>query len=396
MFAEILAIGDELTSGQRLDTNTQWLSQQLEDLGIEVRFHTTIGDDLAANVQAFRIALSRASLVIATGGLGPTDDDLTRQALAEATGTELELDGESLEHIERRFSMRGRQMPPKNQIQAMFPQGSRVIPNPNGTAPGIDLAWTSEGHTSRFIALPGVPAEMKEMWQATVAPSLAGQGTVRKIIRHHVVKCFGVGESHMEALLPDLIKRGREPRVGITVHQATISLRITATGESAKQCEAAIADTVQQIHTAVGDLVFGEGEEELQDVVVRQLHEQKKTLATVESSTAGMLAFWLGSVDELRTALAAGSILPLGELITKEQVEQAAVASRESNQTDYALVLGTFCDADSADQYAIALAGPGGVESITSGLAGHPEIWGPRMAKQGLDLLRKKLLHPGG
>ncbi|PQO37909.1 CinA family nicotinamide mononucleotide deamidase-related protein [Blastopirellula marina] len=394
MFAEILAIGDELTSGQRLDTNTQWLSQQLEQLGIEVRFHTTIGDDLASNVQAFRIALSRAALVIATGGLGPTDDDLTRQALAEATGTELKLHGESLEHIERRFSMRGRQMPPKNQIQAMFPQGSRVIPNPNGTAPGIDLDCSIDGHASRFIALPGVPAEMKEMWQATVVPSLAGQGTVKKIIRHHVVKCFGVGESHMEALLPDLIKRGREPRVGITVHQATISLRITATGANVRQCETAIDDTVQQIHAAVGDLVFGEGEDELQDVVVRQLHEQNKTLATVESSTAGMLAFWLGSVDEQRTALVAGSILPLGELVTQEQVKDAAATAREANKTDFALALGTFCDAESADEYAIALAGPDGVEAITSGLAGHPEIWGPRMAKQGLDLLRKKLLHP--
>lgn len=392
MFAEIVAIGDELTSGQRLDTNSQWLSQQLEALGIEVRFHSTVGDDLASNIQVFRIALSRAALVIATGGLGPTDDDLTRQALAEATGTELELHGESLEHIERRFSMRGRQMPPKNQIQAMFPQGSRVISNPNGTAPGIDLDCKIDGNASRFIALPGVPAEMKEMWQATVVPSLGGQGTIKKIIRHHVVKCFGVGESHMEALLPDLIKRGREPRVGITVHQATISLRITATGTSAEQCNAAIDDTVRQIHDAVGELVFGEGEQELQDVVVNLLQQKGKTLSTVESSTSGMLAFWLGSVDEKRTSLVAGSILPLSELTTKQQVEQAAASAREANQTDFALALGTFCDPESADEYAIALAGPEGVESLTSGLAGHPEIWAPRLAKQGLDLLRKKLI----
>jgi len=392
MIAEIIAIGDELTSGQRLDTNTQWLSQQLEMLGIEVLFHTTVGDDLEANIQVIKNALARANLVISTGGLGPTDDDLTRQALANATSTKLELDADSLEHIQRRFSMRGREMPPKNQIQAMFPAGSRIIHNPNGTAPGIDLDYSVGLHHSRFIALPGVPAEMKEMWAATVVPSLSGQGTAKKIIRHHVVKCFGVGESHMEAQLPDLIKRGREPRVGITVHQATISLRITASGQTAQQCEEAISDTVQQIHAAVGELVFGEGEQELQDVVIRDLLARGETLATVESSTSGLLAFWLGSVDEDRQAFLGGTIEMPKELVSRESVEQAAVQARTVGNATYGLALGTLCDANTPDQYYVALASGDGVQTISSGLAGHPEIWGPRIAKQGLDLLRKKLV----
>lgn len=392
MIAEILAIGDELTSGQRLDTNTQWLSQQLETLGIEVLFHTTVGDDLEANIQVIKNALARANLVISTGGLGPTDDDLTRQALANATSTKLELHAESLEHIQRRFSMRGREMPPKNQIQAMFPAGSRVILNPNGTAPGIDLDYSVGLHHSRFIALPGVPAEMKEMWAATVVPSLAGKGTAKKIIRHHAVKCFGVGESHMEALLPDLIKRGREPRVGITVHQATISLRITASGQTAQQCEESIADTVRQIHEAVGELVFGEGDQELQDVVIRDLLARGETLATVESSTSGLLAFWLGAVDEDRQAFLGGTIEMPVELVSQERVEAAAVQARSVGNATYGLALGTLAKADSADPYYVALASKDGVQSISSGLAGHPEIWGPRMAKQGLNLLRKKLI----
>ncbi|MHC2070983.1 CinA family nicotinamide mononucleotide deamidase-related protein [Bremerella sp. T1] len=391
MIAEIVAIGDELTSGQRLDTNTQWISQQLEMLGIEVLFHTTVGDDLEANIQVIKNALARANLVISTGGLGPTDDDLTRQALANATSTSLELHAESLEHIQRRFSMRGREMPPKNQIQAMFPSGSRVIPNPNGTAPGIDLDYSVGLHKSRFIALPGVPAEMKEMWAATVSPSLSGQGTAKKIIRHHVVKCFGVGESHMEALLPDLIKRGREPRVGITVHQATISLRITASSPSAEQCDSAIRDTVRQIHEAVGELVFGEGDEELQDVVIRDLLARGETLATVESSSSGLLGFWLGAVDDHRQAFLGGTIERPEALTTKESVERAAAQAREVGQSTYGLALGTLSRPDSSDQYFVALAAEDGVQSLGSGLAGHPEIWGPRMAKQGLDLLRKKL-----
>lgn len=391
MIAEIVAIGDELTSGQRLDTNTQWLSQQLESLGIEVLFHSTVGDDLEANIQVFKNALARANLVISTGGLGPTDDDLTRQSLANATDTHLELHQESVEHIERRFAISGREMPPKNKIQAMFPQGSLVIPNPNGTAPGIDLEYSVGLHQSRFIALPGVPAEMKEMWTATVMPSLAGKGTAKKIIRHHVVKCFGVGESRMEALLPDLIKRGREPRVGITVHQATISLRITASGTDAAKCEAAIADTVAQIHQAVGELVYGEGEEELQDVVVRDLLAQDKTVATIESSSSGLLASWLGFVDSDRKALVGGRILPTSDLKTQEQVEQAAQSIRQELGTTFGLALGTLVAPGSSDQYFVAVATEDDVQSQSSQLAGHPEIWLPRLAKQGLDLLRRTL-----
>ena len=393
MLAEVLAIGDELTSGQRLDTNSQWLSQQLEELGIEVRFHTTVGDDLEANIQVVQTAMARASLILCTGGLGPTDDDLTRQALSAATGRELVLDRESLDQIERRFSMRGRDMPPKNQIQAMFPAGSRIILNPNGTAPGIDLDYEAvPGRPGRFIALPGVPAEMKDMWRATVAPSLSGKGAAKKVIRHHVVKCFGVGESQMEALLPDLIRRGREPRVGITVHQATISLRITASGTTAHECEAAIADTVDQIYAAVGELVFGEGEEELQDVVIRDLKARGETLVTVESSTSGLLAFWLGEVDKDRAAYHSGNILPLADLVAPAQIEQAAQEARAKAGTTFALCLGTLPATDDAVSYHMALATADGVTTLSSGLGGHPEIWGPHMAKQGLGLLRKRLM----
>ena len=139
MHAEILAIGDEITSGQTLDTNSQWLSQRLEELGVRVLYHTTVGDELAPCAEVFRQAIDRADLVVATGGLGPTADDLTRQALAQATGRELQLDPEALEHIRGMFARRGRPMPPQNELQAMFPAGSRVVRNPHGTAPGIDL-----------------------------------------------------------------------------------------------------------------------------------------------------------------------------------------------------------------------------------------------------------------
>ncbi|HVX60382.1 MAG TPA: competence/damage-inducible protein A, partial [Pirellulales bacterium] len=155
MIAEVISIGDELTSGQRLDTNSQWLSQRLGEIGIPVMYHTTVADDLEANVSVFRTAVGRADVVISTGGLGPTADDLTREALARLVGAELVLDEASLAHIQAMFSRRKRDMPERNRVQAMFPAGSRVIFNPHGTAPGIDLDVPPKiGRPSRVIALP--------------------------------------------------------------------------------------------------------------------------------------------------------------------------------------------------------------------------------------------------
>src|SRR5512135_192326 len=153
MKAEILSIGSELTSGQNLDTNCQWLSRQLAEIGIAVGFHTTVADDLADNIECFRIACERADLVVATGGLGPTQDDLTREALAAVAAVELEEDPGSLDHIRRMFAARGRVMPERNRVQALFPVGSRPIPNSAGTAPGI---WMTLGR-ALVLALPGVP-----------------------------------------------------------------------------------------------------------------------------------------------------------------------------------------------------------------------------------------------
>src|SRR5579859_5863293 len=137
MKCEILSIGSELTSGQNLDTNSQWLSQRLAEIGIAVGWHTTVADDLDANVEAFRVAAGRARLVLVSGGLGPTQDDLTREALARAAGVELVLDPESFERIQEMFRRRGRQMPERNRVQALFPQGAEPIPNDHGTAPGV-------------------------------------------------------------------------------------------------------------------------------------------------------------------------------------------------------------------------------------------------------------------
>ena len=158
--AEIVAIGDELTSGQRLDTNSQWISQQLADLGIRVLLHTTVADDLETGIQVIRQALQRVNLVVCTGGLGPTADDLTRETIAQATDRPLQQDDDALAHIENLFRTRKRQMPARNTIQAMFPKGSLVVPNPHGSAPGIDLTINPENSKGAYCRDP----VCEELW----------------------------------------------------------------------------------------------------------------------------------------------------------------------------------------------------------------------------------------
>ena len=295
-----------------LDTNSQWLSQRLEELGVRTLFHCTVGDELEPCAEVFRRAIGRADLIVATGGLGPTADDLTRQALAQATGRPLKLDPEALEYIRAMFARRSRPMPPQNELQAMFPAGSRVVRNPHGTAPGIDLEVPREGRTPcRVICLPGVPAEMIEMWHDSVAATIAGfVGGGRRVIRRRKINCFGAGESQIESMLPDMIRRGRQPTVGITASKATISLRIAAEGATEEECYAAMEPTVATIRQCLGTLVFGEEDDELQHAVVRLLRERGKTLATAECGTTGLVAQWLAGVEGSADVFRGGLVFP--------------------------------------------------------------------------------------
>jgi nicotinamide-nucleotide amidase len=408
MRAEVIAIGDELTTGQRLDTNSQWLSQRLTELGIQVAFHTTIADELADNVAAFRAAIERVDIVVSTGGLGPTADDLTRAAVAEATHVELVRDEASLTHIEQLFASRGREMPERNQCQADFPAGAAPIPNPHGTAPGIEMEVTRDnGQRCTIFALPGVPAEMHEMWEATVSPRILRIQPEPRVIRHRRIKCFGVGESAMEAMLPDLIRRNREPRVGITVSDATITLRITAAAADEAACLAAMEPTVKTIYESLGDLVFGEEDEELQHAVLRLLKQRNLTLAVDEWATEGLIGQWLTadqqadpSICGTQTTFAArnsaecaaesdDSLVPY----SAEMAIQMAERTRESAQADIGLAIAAFppeLDGPQAHVH-VALAMPKQTRKLRFPCAAHPAIVRSRTAKQALNALRLAL-----
>jgi nicotinamide-nucleotide amidase len=389
MRAEIISIGDELTSGQRLDTNSQWLAERLLEIGVPVAFHTTVGDQLADNVLAFRQACLRADIVVATGGLGPTADDLTRHALAELARVPLIQDDVSLAHIKALFARRKRDMPPANVIQAQFPQGSRPIHNPHGSAPGIDIAiGRTAPKPARVFALPGVPAEMKEMWTATVGPAIQELLGVKKAIAHYRIKCFGVGESDLEAMLPDLISRQRYPLVGITVHLATITLRITAEGETAAAARAAMQPTIDTIHQCLGDLIFGYEDEELEDVVLRLLEDRRMTLMVKEWGTAGLISHWLAKCQPNGAFIG-------GHVLSNESEWHNLTANIECD-ADYLLCVGPAPQADSPTtqpgNISILLAHRGEVIRKAIPFAGHPEILRPRAAKQALNLLRLQLV----
>jgi len=359
MHAEILAIGDEIASGQLLDTNSQWLSQRLEELGVRVLYHSTAGDELEPCAEVFRRAMARADIVVATGGLGPTADDLTRDALALAAGRPLQPDPAALEHIRGLFARRKRPMPPQNELQAMFPAGSRVIRNPHGTAPGIDLEAPRDGlPPCRVFVLPGVPAEMIEMWNDSVAEAICGLPGRGRIIRRRRVNCFGAGESQIESMLPDLIRRGRDPTVGINASKATIILRIAAEGDSEAECDATVESTVATIRQCLGTLVFGEEDDELQHVVVRMLRERGQTLAAAEWGTAGLVTDWLGGVEGAGGTFLGGvvatneaacrKLLGMGNEVAgaahdaEEYVSAMATACRERFGADFGLSIGPF------------------------------------------------------
>jgi nicotinamide-nucleotide amidase len=360
MKAEILSIGSELTSGQNLDTNSQWLSQRLAEIGIPVGWHTTIADDLEDNIDAFRIATQRAQLVILTGGLGPTQDDLTREALARMAGVELVFHQELFDQIQQMFTRRGRTMPERNRVQAMLPAGAEAIPNANGTAPGI---WMQVGHCP-LIAMPGVPSEMFAMFQTQVKPRLLQMGLGGGVLVQRKINCFGAGESAVEQKLFDLTRRGHVPEVGITVSDATISLRILAKAANLEEAQAQIAPVEKIVRERLGDLVFGVEEEDLHDAVIRLLAEKRQTLATAESVTVGQVAERLGRVPGASGWFRGGVVaydnrikvemLAVPQTLMDEQgvisaavVEAMAVGCRSRFRTDLAVST-------------VGIAGPGG------------------------------------
>lgn len=329
MHAIILSIGDELVLGQTVDTNSAYLSAELVKLGIGTLYHQTIADDRAAIARAIRQACEAGPLVLITGGLGPTEDDLTREALADALGVELVEHLPSVEAIRSLFARRNRQMPERNRVQALHPRGSDIIPNTCGTAPGIRAR---RGQATIYVT-PGVPSEMLAMWRLALQPEIAKLGGDRGVILTCKINTFGLGESTVaERLGPQLMDRDRNPKVGTTVAGGVVSVRLRSEFDDPALAQRELDDTIAQVESKLGAYVYGRNEDLLQEGLLRTLKERDLTLATAESCTGGLIGAML-------TDIAGSSAVYRGGWVTySNAMKTVELGVRETMLTEHGAV----------------------------------------------------------
>ncbi len=284
MNAEILAVGTEILLGDILNTNAQYLSKELAQLGIGVYYQTVVGDNPERLENAIFDAFSRADLVITTGGLGPTADDLTKETGAKYFGKELVLDEKAFNEIKEYFKKTNRTMTENNVKQAYVPEGAKVLYNKNGTAPGIIV----EENGKILVMLPGPPKETVPMFEEYVKPFLSSKQDYTLVSR--VLRVASIGESKMETLVKDLIENGENPTVAPYAKDNEAILRITAKGKTEEEAIKLIEPVANEIYSRLGNAIYGEGDEELHFVVAKMLIERNLTIATSESCTGGLLA----------------------------------------------------------------------------------------------------------
>ena len=303
MKAAILTIGDELTCGYRLDTNSQVISRRLALLPADVVLHLTVGDDLEAIQRALRIALDAAGVVIVTGGLGPTEDDLTRQAIAAHFGLELVEDAEALARVRERFARRGRTMPESNRSQAQAPAGSMIVQNDRGTAAGFYLP-TGGKH---IFVTPGIPYEMEGLLEGFILPrlqELVGDG---RHVRRAALKVYGLPESEINERIRPLLARGRNPLLGLLPRRGTITVEVVASASLPAEAERLLAANLAVLRAELGRYIISEDGRDLPQVVADLLVERGLTIATAELGTGGLVAARLtetrGSEDWFRRSM---------------------------------------------------------------------------------------------
>jgi len=293
--ASIVSIGDEVLSGQTADTNAAYLGRELLSIGIPVVSCYTVGDNIDLIVRALNLASGDADVVLVTGGLGPTDDDLTRQAFGKLLGAELQLQDELLQKIRDFFVRRNLQMPEKTKIQAYIPAGAKALANNLGTAPGIMARIKGK----LLIAMPGVPLEMKQMFKESVFAELkrfaSESQQVGMVVRR--LKCFGAGESTIGELLGSLCQRDRNPLINCTAEHGVITLHIIATAKDKDKAQQMAEKDEKLLTELLGELVYGTGEQTLAEVVGEKLAQRKKTIAVAESCTGGCLAKLLTDIS---------------------------------------------------------------------------------------------------
>lgn len=309
MKAEVLSIGTELLLGQIVDTNANYLAGRLALLGIDCLHMQTVGDNLGRAKQTFERALSRSDLIVVTGGLGPTEDDLTREAIAAALEETPTVDPALAADLVAWFSGRGMTMPDRNRKQAWLIPSARALPNPNGTAPG----WDVQKDGKRIIAMPGVPREMTPMWES-VEPSLSGSGA----LRWRTLKLLGIGESAVEEKLAELV-RSTSPTVATYAKNDGVHVRVADKAKTPAEADERVAEMERTIRARLGEYVWGTDDETLPDVIGRGLLARKWRLAVAESLSAGDIARTLADARDARRWFVGAIVRPSADLETLER-----------------------------------------------------------------------------
>ncbi|HDQ26273.1 MAG TPA: competence/damage-inducible protein A [bacterium] len=361
MKAEVITAGTELLLGQKLDTNSYYLSGKLAEAGVDLYFRTTVGDNTGRLKAALSVAAQRADVIIITGGLGPTVDDITRQAVAEFAGKKLVLDAESEKKIRGYFSKRNAVMPESNISQAFAPEGAIIIPNECGTAPGFIL----ELGTVIIAAMPGVPMEMRPMMESAVIPFITEKaGGKREAIAHKVIKIAGMGESVVDEKIRDIFESSKNPTIGILAHLSEVEVRITAKAGSVEEALKMTEPLKNEIYRRLGPNIYGEDADTLESKIGGFLKEKGLTVSTAESCTAGMIGARLTETEGSSSYYTGGINAYSNEVKTGVLgVDSKIMEKYGAVSAECAAAMAEKCAVLFKTDYAVAvtgIAGPGG------------------------------------
>jgi nicotinamide-nucleotide amidase len=316
VIAEIIAVGSEMLTPFRQDTNSLYLTEKLNSLGVEVAFKTIVGDNLKDIVRVTKSALARADILILSGGLGPTEDDLTREAVAETLGLQLRRDPEIVRAIERRFTEHGWKMSANNIKQADVIGGAAVLPNANGTAPGQWIGGKSDGKEKIVVLLPGPPHELKALFEGAVLERLRAK-VPKQFISARVLKITGLGESACDARVAPIYKRFVDVDTTILAAPGEIQLHLRTRGESEEVADKRLDELVELVEEELGDNVYSDNGDSLEQIVSYFLQMRDATLAVAESCTGGLVAERLTSVSGSSRYFIGGAVVYSNELKTQ-------------------------------------------------------------------------------
>ena len=408
--AEIIAIGSELLTPTRTDTNSLWLTEKLNEIGVVVKLKTIVGDDELRLEETIKDALKRSDIVVTTGGLGPTEDDITRQISARAAGRELVFHAELVEQLKERFRRWGREMPETNKRQAFVIKGSEILPNPNGSAVGMLL----EKDGKFLVVLPGPPRELKPMFETYVLPKLRERaGEI--FVKRRILRVAGMGESAVDELIASVYKTFPNVETSILFNRSEIEIYLTMTAKTETEAETVLEELSAKIIEKLGVAVFAANGELMEEVVGALLKEKGKTLAVAESCTGGLIGERLTEISgssayfiegvvayhneaKIRTLNVSKELIENKGAVSAEVAEAMAKGMRERAKTDYAIsITGIAGPTGGSEEKPVGLVYIGyademKMKSIKIMLPGDRYLIRWRSSQAALDLLRREIL----